>query len=379
MSDLNLSPQEQNIVDYHNGSMSSGRVGRDDQGRPMTVYSTGIMVERGPHKGKFVSVPGWVPSVNPDRPLTEGEAFDHWETEINEGKWPFYDSGTALNSRSQEIHTIMDNDLIHINEKESKVLDGLNRGTMGNQIPTIKGEEGHFKAYDHRQLMTHLPNKMGPGAERAGPMGTSGMHYVDENGKIGTGMRGEKTPAHISKNQDTKETFLASEMARNSMEQLRASLPRNVQDNLRGDMLLELADDGKYSLLVGDEDSGYVELSYGPDDYQDALSDIKRAYNYAAHTGDANMDAGFLGRASSAYRYNGYSEAVLRKSAEGRLSEINSNPFATEMDVLDALEEMDAMNDEVTRQKGSDKSKELSFSRRALNREARMRAAKMMR
>ena len=123
MSDLNLSPQEQNIVDYHNGSMSSGRVGRDDQGRPMTVYSTGIRVERGPHKGKFVSVPGWVPSVNADRPLTEGEAFEHWEAEINEGKWPFYESGPALNSRSQEIHTIMDNDLIHINEDESKILE----------------------------------------------------------------------------------------------------------------------------------------------------------------------------------------------------------------------------------------------------------------
>jgi len=378
MSDLNLSPQEQNIVDYHNGSMSSGRVGRDDQGRPMTVYSTGIRVERGPHKGKFVSVPGWVPSVNADRPLTEGEAFEHWEAEINEGKWPFYESGPALNSRSQEIHTIMDNDLIHINEEESKILAPSLTPSTQREIPTIKGEEGHFKAYDHRQLMTHLPNKMGPGAAAAGPMGTSGMHYVDRDGELTTGMRGEKTPAHISKNQDTQESFLASEMSRNSMEQLRASLPRNVQDNLTGDMLLELADDGKYSLLVGDKDSGYVELSYGPDDYQDALSDVKRAYNYSAQTGDANMDAGFLGRASSAYRYNGYTEALLRKTGEGRLSEIKSNPFASEEDVLSALEEIDAMNDEVSRQKGHEKSKQLSFSKRVLDREAKMRAAKMM-
>tara|TARA_R110000782_G_scaffold162718_2_gene254493 strand:- start:108 stop:542 length:435 start_codon:yes stop_codon:yes gene_type:complete len=143
-------------------------------------------------------------------------------------------------------------------------------------------------------------------------------------------------------------------------------------------MLLELADDGKYSLLVGDKDSGYVELSYGPDDYQDALSDVKRAYNYSAQTGDANMDAGFLGRASSAYRYNGYTEALLRKTGEGRLSEIKSNPFASEEDVLSALEEIDAMNDEVSRQKGHEKSKQLSFSKRVLDREAKMRAAKMM-
>ena len=378
MSDLNLSPQEQRIVDYHNGSMGSGRVGRDDQGRPMTVYSTGIRVERGPHKGKFVSVPGWVPSVNPDRPLTEGEAFEHWEAEINEGKWPFYESGPALNSRSQEIHTIMDNDLIHINEEESKALGSDLKVPTPKGIPTIKGEEGYFKAYDHRQLMAHLPNKMGPSASEAGPMGTSGMHYVGNDGELTTGMRGEKTPAHISKNQDTQESFLASEMARNSMEQLRASLPRNVQDNLRGDMLLELADDGKYSLLVGDTDTGYVELSYGPDDYQDALSDMKRAYNYAAHTGDANMDAGFLGRASSAYKDNGCTGALPRKTGEGRLSEVQSNPFASEDDVLAAVAEIDAMNDEVSRQRGNKSTTQLSFSRRALNREAQMRASKMM-
>ena len=348
----------------------------------------------------------------------------------------------------------MDNDLIHINEDESKILESVQRGTMENPIdpsfyglsaediqglidvdqdwksgygpesypsapqekglssslrpqlppseekqlldfqsekdsmvaqnfaqagfPTIKGEEGHFKAYDHRQLMTHIPNKMGPGAAASGPMGTSGMHYVDAKGDLSTGMRGEKTPAHISKNQDTRESFVASEKARNSMEQLRASLPRAVQDNLRGDMLLELADDGKYSLLVGDADSGYIELSYGPDDYQDALSDMKRAYNYAAHTGDARMDAGFLGRASSAYRYNGYTEALLLKTAEGRLSEVRSNPFANEDDVLRAMEEIDAMSDEVVRQRGGDQSRQLAFSRRALDREAKMRAAKMM-
>ena len=95
MSDLNLTDPEQRIMDYHNQSVSTGRVGKDKDGRPMTVYSTGIKIERGPHKGKFVSVPAWVPEVNPNRPLTEREAFDHWEEEKNQGMWPLYESGTG--------------------------------------------------------------------------------------------------------------------------------------------------------------------------------------------------------------------------------------------------------------------------------------------
>ena len=385
MSDLNLSPQEQRIVDYHNGSMGSGRVGRDDQGRPMTVYSTGIRVERGPHKGKFVSVPGWVPSVNADRPLTEGEAFDHWESQINEGKWPFYESGAELNSRSQDIHGIMDMDadLIHINENESKILGNADnnpnlRGLMDvqpKQIPTVKNDLGYFNADDHRQIKRHLPNPMAPDGSSAGPMATTGMHYVDRDGELSTGMRGEKTPSHLSKNQDTAETFLAAEMARNSMEQLRASLPRDIQDGLRGDMFLERANDGMYSLLVGDDESGYVEMSYGKDQYQDALQDVKRAMNYVAHTGDAKMDAGFMGRASSAYRYNGYSKAQLSKIAQDRMNELQTDPYNTPAKIAAALSEIDALNDEESR---LDRTRELSYSRRALDREAKMRASKMM-
>tara|TARA_R110000851_G_scaffold45939_9_gene112175 strand:- start:1415 stop:2671 length:1257 start_codon:yes stop_codon:yes gene_type:complete len=417
MSDLNLSPQEQRIVEYHKNSMKTGRVGRDDQGRPMTVYSTGILIERGPHKGKFVAVPAWVPSINPERPLTEGEAFDHWESQINEGEWPFYESGPALNSRSQEIHTIMDNDLIHINEDESKILENAQddpnfqgrqqqfenaqddpnfqgrqelqptqddpnfqgrQELQPTQMPTIKGEEGYFKAYDHRQLMTHLPNSMAADGLSAGPLSVTGMHYVDAGGEITTGLRGEKTPAHLSKNQDTAESFLASEMARASIEQLRASLPREVQDKLEGNVFVERADDGLFSLMVGDDDTGYVELSYGADDYQDALSDVKRAFNYSAHSGDAKIDAGFMGRASSAYRYNGYSKSALTQIGKDRMDELQSDDNITPDKIADALFEVDAINDEISRLGSSSKATEISYSRRALNREAKQRAAKMM-
>ena len=110
MSDVGLTKLEQRLVEYHNNSAASGLVGTDNKGRPITVFSTGIKIPDGPYKGKFVSVPGWVPSVDPDKPLTEQQAYEHWKSEIDQGLWPMYESGTELNERSKQIHGIMDMD-----------------------------------------------------------------------------------------------------------------------------------------------------------------------------------------------------------------------------------------------------------------------------
>lgn len=101
---MRLSQQEQRIADYHRNSIETGQVGSGPNGEPVTVYSTGIKIMDGPHKGKFVSVPGWVNG----RILNEGEAYRHWKKEIDAGLWPMYGSGEELNKRSREIHTIMD-------------------------------------------------------------------------------------------------------------------------------------------------------------------------------------------------------------------------------------------------------------------------------
>jgi|TARA_R110000803_G_scaffold32548_1_gene71636 hypothetical protein len=103
---LNLSPQEQRIVDYHDKSISSGKVGRDEFDRPVTVLSTGIKIPAGEkYEGAFVSVPGFVKGRTD---LNEDELYKHWKKEINLGRWPMYNSGEELNKRSQDIHRIMD-------------------------------------------------------------------------------------------------------------------------------------------------------------------------------------------------------------------------------------------------------------------------------
>ena len=104
---LQLTPKEQRIVQYHNQTIAKGTVGKDDQGRPVTVYSTGIKIPQGePNAGKFVSVPGY-DNVK-KKIMTEGEAYKHWKSEIRSGNWPIYSSGAELNARSNEIHRIMD-------------------------------------------------------------------------------------------------------------------------------------------------------------------------------------------------------------------------------------------------------------------------------
>ena len=106
-SSLGLTPQEMRIVKYHDDTIAKGTVGKDDQGRPVTVYSTGIKIPAGePNAGKFVSVPGY-DNVK-KKIMTEGESYKRWKSEIDSGQWPVYNSGEELNARSKAMHQIMD-------------------------------------------------------------------------------------------------------------------------------------------------------------------------------------------------------------------------------------------------------------------------------
>src|SRR3546814_9013986 len=51
---LRLTQQEKRIVDYHRKNIETGNVGSDPEGRPVTVYSTGIRIPGGKNEGKFV-------------------------------------------------------------------------------------------------------------------------------------------------------------------------------------------------------------------------------------------------------------------------------------------------------------------------------------
>lgn len=98
---------EKNIINYHRNTIKSGKVGSDEEGRPVTVYSTGIRIPSGKYKGKFVAVPGYVGG----RIITnEDELYDIWKEQINDGDWPIYKSGEELNKRSQQLHQIMDDE-----------------------------------------------------------------------------------------------------------------------------------------------------------------------------------------------------------------------------------------------------------------------------
>ena len=108
-------------MQYHDDTMRSGKVGMDKSGRPITVYSTGVKIPDGePNAGKFVSVPGWNRDEN--RTMNEREAYDFWQKDIRAGKWPMYNSGGELNSRSQQIHEIMNDDADRASKKIGEIL-----------------------------------------------------------------------------------------------------------------------------------------------------------------------------------------------------------------------------------------------------------------
>jgi len=103
ISSFNLTPQELNKVQYHRANLFNP--GRDEEGRPVTIYSTGIQIPEGKYKGLFVSVPGYF-----DGKIVEDEdiLWDKWKKDIEKGFWPIYNSSEELNKRDQYVHQIMD-------------------------------------------------------------------------------------------------------------------------------------------------------------------------------------------------------------------------------------------------------------------------------
>lgn len=106
LQSLGLSPQELNKVMYHRANLANP--GRDAEGRPVTIYATGIRIPSGKFKGQFVSVPGYVDGRIVE---DEDELFKLWKKDINAGKWPIYPTSEALNQRDAWLHQVMDRDI----------------------------------------------------------------------------------------------------------------------------------------------------------------------------------------------------------------------------------------------------------------------------
>jgi len=123
-----LTPQEKNKIAYHRDNLGKGYTAPD--GRPMTIYAIGPQIREGRYKGKFVSVPGFVPGVNNNKPLTEDQALEYWADEIEAGEWPIYNTGEELNAKDKEVHTIMDYEQIAL---EAEALPPPSLGTMPTQ------------------------------------------------------------------------------------------------------------------------------------------------------------------------------------------------------------------------------------------------------
>lgn len=126
-----LTPEERRIVQYHRDNLWTGKGGTDDKGKTVTVASVGLKVQEGPLKGKFVSVPAFIDGdiVRDENGKVDQEAvYAYWKAEIEAGQWPVYDSGKALNARSKQIHTIMDEDADEYAFRKEQTLTAMQNG-----------------------------------------------------------------------------------------------------------------------------------------------------------------------------------------------------------------------------------------------------------
>lgn len=100
-----LTDGEMNIVNYHRNTVATGTQGKDEEGRPVTVFSSTIQIPEGEHKGKYVTVPGYFDGkVHTD----EGEIYSKWKNTIKGGKWQVYENPQVADKRAKFLHTIMD-------------------------------------------------------------------------------------------------------------------------------------------------------------------------------------------------------------------------------------------------------------------------------
>jgi hypothetical protein len=104
MGQMKVTPLEQKIVDYHRNTIKGNAVGMDEQGRPVTVYTTTIPTGRG---DEHANVPGYVGGKIRDREELRGLFKD----EIAAGRWPTYKTGEEAGRRAAEVHSIMDDEV----------------------------------------------------------------------------------------------------------------------------------------------------------------------------------------------------------------------------------------------------------------------------
>ena len=104
MEQMKVTPQEQKIVDYHRNTIKGSAVGMDQEGRPVTVYTTTIPTGRG---DEHANVPGYVGGKIRDRE----ELQRLFKDEMAAGRWPTYKTGEEAGRRAAEIHSIMDDEV----------------------------------------------------------------------------------------------------------------------------------------------------------------------------------------------------------------------------------------------------------------------------
>lgn len=150
-----LSPQEMEIVNYHRNTIAQGRVGRDPQGRPVTVYSNTIQTP----DGRYATVPGYYDGKLTDDPA---ELLKKWGPEIQAGKWPTYDDPVQADTRAKQIHGIMDLEGDSLGGKSSDLADWLQsdpeRDRLNLSVQEGAGRDaGRSTRILQLQLKTGLP------------------------------------------------------------------------------------------------------------------------------------------------------------------------------------------------------------------------------
>ena len=173
-------------------------------------------------------------------------------------------------------------------------------------------------------------------------------------------------PFQIAFSMDDSRRFAFTEGAANAIDQMVSQLDPDVMQKLNGSIHVYATADDKIAVVIGNDDTGFIEATYDGSEggAANAMNDVANMLAYVDATGDATIDAGFMGRVASADRFGNYTLQQLSELKTSLQGELDLYEDGTPQYRL-ALERMQEVERELSRRNGSAETSTVGYSEAA--------------
>jgi len=173
-------------------------------------------------------------------------------------------------------------------------------------------------------------------------------------------------PFQIAFSMDDSRRFAFTEGAANAIDQMVSQLDPDVMQKLNGSIHVYATADDKIAVVIGNDETGFIEATYDGSEggAANAMNDVANMLAYVDATGDATIDAGFMGRVASADRFGDLTIQQLSELKASLQGELDLYDDGTPQYRL-ALERMEEVERELSRRNGAAETSTVGYSEAA--------------